>query len=106
MKALHMHRVPGGRGRYQVVLGRGNGGRCSRLLPGVRWPGFAPRSLEVLYGIAADQREYWEGAWLAAQLFDTGATRAARGQAWRWERVLQDLHRVLAARVPRQEAPA
>ena len=23
MKALHLHRVPGGRGRYQVVMGRG-----------------------------------------------------------------------------------
>ena len=72
------------------------------LLPGVRWPGFAPRSLEVLYGIALEQHEHWEGAWMAADLFETGETRAAYGQAWRWARVVTALRRVLAARLPHQ----
>lgn len=74
------------------------------LLPGVRWPGFPPRSLEVLYGIARDELEHWHGAWMAEDLFGISEKRLshAQGQTWRWDRVVQDLHRVLAARVPHQ----
>lgn len=77
--------------------------RVQPLLPGVRWPGFPPRSLEVLYGIALDACEYWQGACMADDLFERPrAERTAWGHLHRWERVLKDLHRVLAARVPHQ----
>ena len=74
------------------------------LLPGVKWPGFKPRSLEVLYAIAIEALDHWEGAWMAADLFETGETRVAYWQAWAWDRVAKDLHRALAARVRRGEA--